>query len=311
MHSSIGKMVSPAALLLILFSLAATTEADGCIALSNNGVVGVSNEVAVIIWDKTHQTEHFIRSAFLDAKSDDAGFLVPTPTAPELAVADDRIFDLAEKYLPFPRTLAVAAAGPNSDGKEPHIVAEQDVGDYHAVILDATDATGLGDWLKKNGYPWSENSAQWLAPYLTAKWKITAFKLHRAVPGYGYIGTNAIRMSFTTDRPFFPYSEPTEASKLGGPDRVLRIALLSDERMVGKLGDGTDWPARLDLAVSSTPPSWVNVDKNNWLSYAKLSDKPDLHLPSRLTYFSDYSNPRLGKSDLYFFSSPDQSNYPH
>jgi hypothetical protein len=300
-------VASPATLLLILSSFAITHIADGCLALSDKGVVGVNNEVAVIIWDKSHQTEHFIRSVSLDPKFDDAGFLVPTPTTPELAVADERIFDLAESYLPITRTLSKALPASTSDGLQPRIVAEQDIGNYHAVILDATDAASLGTWLKKNGYPWTESSAQWLAPYLSAKWKITAFKLRRSTAGE--LGTHAIRMSFTTDRPFFPYREPAEASKLSGPNRVLRIALLSDERMVGKLGDGTDWAAHLDIAVSTTPPSYVQVDKNNWLRYAGLNDEPDIRLPARLTYFSDYSNPRPGRSDLFFTRSPDQSNY--
>ena len=306
-HPSLGSLSSFAALLLALALFGSTPPAQGCVALSKNGVVGISNEVVVIIWDKAHQTEYFIRSVSLEGKYDNAGFLVPTPSTPELAVADERIFDLAEGYLSFPRTLAVALPAANPTGKQPVVVAEQDIGDYHAVVLDAADANGLGAWLKQNGYPWSEGSAQWLAPYLAAKWKITAFKLRRTASGD--LGTHAIRMSFTTDRPFFPYREPAEASKLGGPNRFLRIAFLSDERMIGKLGDGTDWPAHLDLAVSTTPPSYTHVDKNNWLIYAGLNNKPGIQLPARLTYFSDYSNPRPGQSDLYFIPGPDQSDY--
>ena len=308
----IGRIAAPGILLLIVFLFATAPLAEGCLALSEKGVVGVNNEVAVIIWDKSHQTEHFIRSVSLDSKYANAGFLVPTPTTPELAVADARIFDLAESYLPIPRTLNVVLAkvlpASNTDGLEPRVVAEQDIGDYHAVVLDAADATGLGAWLKKNGYPWTESSARWLAPYLAVKWKITAFKLNRSASGE--LGTHAIRMSFTTDRPFFPYREPAEASKLGDPNRVLRIALLSDERIVGKLGDGTNWTAHLDFAGSSTPPSYIRLDKNNWLIYAGLSDKPGIRLPARLTYFSDHSNPRPGQSDLFFSRSPDQSNSP-
>jgi len=101
-------MASPTALLLILSSFVLTHVADGCLALSDKGVLGVNNEVAVIIWDKSHQTEHFIRSVSLDSKSNTAGFLVPTPTTPELAVADEHIFDLAESYLPITRSLSKA-----------------------------------------------------------------------------------------------------------------------------------------------------------------------------------------------------------
>jgi len=266
---------------------------------------------SVIIWDKAHHTEHFIRSAVINSTKGDVGFLVPTPTTPELALADKRIFDLAGKYLPIYRgngpAPAAAAPAEETDGIEPVIVAEQDIGDYHAVTLAATDAEGLGSWLKTNGYQWPDSAANWLAPYLAKKWKITAFKLKGSIGEE--ISTNAIRMSFTTDHPFFPYSEPAEASKFGGPHRTLQIAILSDERMEGRLGDGTAWAGHLNFAGSTTPPSYAHVDESDWLGYAKLDDKADIKLPSKLTYFSDYSNPRPGKSDLFFSASPNQSNY--
>jgi hypothetical protein len=232
---------------------------------------------------------------------------VPTPTAPKLAVADARIFNLAEGYLPISRSLSKALPASNTDGSEPLVVAEQEVGSYHAVVLAASDTTGLGNWLKKNGYPWTDTSARWIEPYVAAKWMITAFKLHRS--DSGVLGTKAIRMSFHTDQPFFPYREPAQTSKISGPNRVLRIAILSDERMVGTLKDGKDWPAHLDLAVSSTPASYLHVNKDDWLIYAGLVQKPGIHLPTRLTYFSDCSNPRPGNSDIYFSSSPNQSDY--
>jgi hypothetical protein len=277
------------------------------LGISEKGIVGVDGETAVIIWDKSQKREHFIRSALLDSKSNNVGFLVPTPTTPELAVADARIFDLAKNYLPITRSLSKALPASNSDGIEPRIVAEQEVGNYHAVILAADDTAGLGNWLKRNGYSWTDTSAQWLQPYVAAKWMITAFKVRRSESGV--LGTRAIRMSFTADRPFFPYREPAQTGRISPPNRVLRIAILSDERMAGKLGDGRDWRAHLDLAVSSTPNSYLHVNKDDWLIYAGLSQKPGIHLPSRLTYFSDYSDPRPGNSDLYFSSSPDQSDY--
>ena len=197
-------------ILCLVFLSGPPNRVNGCLALSEKGLVGVNNETVVIIWDKAHQTEHFIRSVMLDSNADKAGFLVPTPTVPELALADSRLFDLPDKYLPIPRTLSVilskAVHASASDGIQPKVISEQQIGDYHAVVLDASDSKGLGDWLKKNGYPWSDSSARWLAPYLTEKWKITAFKLQRSETGE--IGTKAIRMSFTTDRLFFLTENP-------------------------------------------------------------------------------------------------------
>ncbi len=297
------------ALLLLLAFLPG--HAPGCLALAESGLIGVNHEDVVIIWDHARHTEHFIRSVTLNSSAKDAGFLVPTPTTPQLAVADMRIFDVMEWYLPKPKeglnstNEAIPAA--RTDGTGPRIISEQDIGDYHAVVLAASDAKGLGDWLKANGYPWTDSSAKWLQPYLAAKWKITAFKFRRGDPAnVSVLHTSAIRMSFTTARPFFPYREPAEAAKLSGTDRVLRIAFLGDHRVIGRLDDGAAWPAHLDIAGSTTPP-YAGLDPNDWLKYAGLSG---LHLPPRLTYFSDYSNPRPGRSDLFFSAGPDQSNSP-
>jgi len=291
---------------LILASIASVKIANGCIAISESGAVGINDEAAVIIWDKGHQTEHFIRSASFDSKHADVGFIVPTPTTPELVEADNRIFDLAEQYLPIALTDSLDMTNSIPESRSLVIIAEKDIGNYHAVTIAATDSKGLGEWLKKNGYQWTENSAKWLAPYLEANWKITAFKIRRTPSGE--LTTNAIRMSFATDRPFFPYSEP-QTSKLKGEHRELRIAILSDERMVGKLADGTAWAGHLDFAGSTKPPPFSHADKNDWLKYAKLNDNSEIKLPSRLTYFTDESNPRPGKWDLFFSASPDQSNY--
>ncbi len=97
-----------------------------------------------------------------------------------------RIFDLMEWYISHPNSDERDSKGPapaaSTNDVEPQIISEQDIGDYHAVVLDASDAKGLGDWLKANGYPWTNSAAQWLKPYLAAKWKITAFKFGTAAP---------------------------------------------------------------------------------------------------------------------------------
>ncbi len=287
-------------LLVVLF---ARSNTHACVAIAETGLIGVNHEDAVIIWDRAHQTEHFIRSVSLNTSAKDAGFLVPTPTTPELVTADMRIFNLAEEYFSRYKGLRDSNALPAASTNEtaPQIVLEEDIGNYHAVVLNATDEKGLGDWLKANGYPWTDAAAQWLKPYLAAKWKITAFKFRNAgggtVPG---MLTSAIRMSFRTPRPFFPYREPAQAGQLSGDYRTLNIAFLGDQRVEGKLEDGTPWPAQAAFAGST-------LDKNEWLQYAKLSGAK---LPPKLTYFTDNSNPRPGHADLYFSPSPDQSNTP-
>jgi hypothetical protein len=54
--------------------------------------IEIANESAVIIWDAEIKTEHFIRRTSCRAQAGNFGFVVPTPTKPELADADDYVF---------------------------------------------------------------------------------------------------------------------------------------------------------------------------------------------------------------------------
>ena len=54
--------------------------------------IAIVEESALIVWDPATGTEHFIRRATFHGKGRDFGFLVPTPSVPTLAEADDSIF---------------------------------------------------------------------------------------------------------------------------------------------------------------------------------------------------------------------------
>src|SRR6266850_284980 len=43
-----------------------------------------ADQTVVILWDAATKTEHFIRQASFKSEADDFGFLVPSPTRPEL-----------------------------------------------------------------------------------------------------------------------------------------------------------------------------------------------------------------------------------
>jgi hypothetical protein len=306
----------------------------------------IEGEKAVIIWDEAHKTEHFIRQANISTTEPDLGFLVPTPQTPQLVAADPAIFDfaaeearpelVAEVVYDTPLTIvgplamgplaAFAAGWENREGEPPtvtamrqrppvQVISQEDVGDYRAAILQADDVESLADWLKENGYSWTADDKEWLKPYVAAKWKITAFKLMKK-PGAasssssqkpGFLATQAIRMSFSTDRPFYPYSEPgdLEGKQLADPaGRTLSVAILSNERMTGGIADSW-WPGYLQYAGPSTK---TKGEADQWLRLAKLNDpKNPATVPPHLTYFIDASNPRPGTADVYFSPDPDQT----
>jgi len=291
-------------------------------------VVSIVEESAVIVWDPATHTEHFIRRAAFNTTALDFGFLVPTPSKPSLASASDWVFANIQGLLK-PKTVVSETHGVDLTPLFVHILSMfnmrardgnaltatappvrvldvQRVAGYDAVVLEADNPAALGSWLEKHGYASGPDLNAWLEPYVAAHWKITAFKIARA-SGRDQVGTSAVRMSFTTDRPFFPYREPA-SQRAQSPDasqrRSLQVLFLGDARVDGRIGSGNDnaWPART---------IWSDqLGQDDAASLARDLSLADGQIPSSpwLTVFEDDSSPRPGFDDLYFTRS--EAQYP-
>lgn len=305
------------ALLLLVAALttpAVTPPAHACAPAPPPGYdVTIQGEEAVIVWDAAAGIEHFIRRAEFETEAPGFGFIVPTPTVPELAEAPDALFSqLARSSAPEVRTrtetsgirpsctLLMTARDDAMVRAERavEVLRHQQVAGYDAVVLAARDPQALVQWLAANGYAHSDDLVQWAAPYVEQSWTFTAFKL-TAPEDVGGLSTSAVRMSFRTERPFYPYREP--AGQRQGPtppDRTLRVFFVSDQRYAGALeGAGAPaWPGRTTYARALPP------------------DELSSHLPglapgaAYLTVFVDRSNPRPGTADLWFRPSEDATD---
>lgn len=306
-----------AATLFALLLVAGKRELPGCApAPPLNKKVEIANESAIILWDAKSKTQHFIRRANFKTDADDFGFLVPTPTEPELGEVDDKAFDyLAE--VTAPRVVdqkrpsgspgcGCGGAAPLSKNAAPGgitVLGKARVAGQDVVKLKVDEAEALSPWLKKHGYPYSDQLTKWVAPYVKAGWVITAFKIANAdgkKEGPDRVGSKAVRMTFTTDRPFFPYREPPEDKSARIPSRLLRVFFISDVRMTGILR-GETWPGD---QVWSNPLK--DQQRDQLLTHLKLRSRPGL-TKYWLTEFEDDSSPRPGSADVYFSRDKDQS----
>ena len=66
--------------------------------------VTILAEEALIIWDEVAKRQHFIRRADFQTDADALGFIVPTPSMPELAEAEAALFR-APDWLTRPRVV--------------------------------------------------------------------------------------------------------------------------------------------------------------------------------------------------------------
>src|SRR5687767_14101894 len=80
-------------LLLACCAVVDVRTADACAAAPPAGAeVRIAEEEALIIWDPATKTEHFIRRAAFHSTAPKFGFLVPTPTVPQLGEVSDAQF---------------------------------------------------------------------------------------------------------------------------------------------------------------------------------------------------------------------------
>ena len=295
------------------FLLLADNNIDAC-AMVRSGLYNVPVEIAaesaIIIWDEANKTEHFIRRSSYKTEAKDFGFLVPTPSRPELAEAKDAAFRQLEQLTAAPIIYPPGQARntPVKDANKVEVLEIKRVAGFDAAVLKANDAGALNDWLKANNYQSSPELAGWVEPYVKSGWIITAFKIASDAPKTKGINTSAVRMSFKTERPFYPYREPADqrpAAEAGKepvkvPNRLLRVYVLAKQRMQANLGD-KDWPGKT---------VWANlVHLDNCKTLAKHLQLKDWQPTGSwwLTELEDRSSPRPGTDELFFAASKDQS----
>ncbi|MCA9620058.1 MAG: DUF2330 domain-containing protein, partial [Myxococcales bacterium] len=302
------------ALFLLVAATAVARPSHACAPAPPEGAfVDIVSEEALIVFDAAKRQEHFVRRASFHADSKDFGFLVPTPSKPELAEADDAIFDRLRRAIApeiirrKKRHLALGAcaamflagdkaAAPFEAASAVEVLGRERVAGLDAAILAAKDSDALGRWLDDHGYHFRPELRDWLQAYLDRDYIITAFKIAGDDPRKH--ATKALRMSFASERPFYPYREPSDqrtklaafyqGDPLGPPKRTLRVYLLAAGRWEGALEGGLAWPAEVEYAA---PPK-KGLDLGPSLPAALLPAGAWLHA------FVDRSSPRPGTADL-------------
>jgi hypothetical protein len=315
----IGCILSLSAVFLVLLAVSQPTPAC-CPAPPSGKPVVNADQTVILLWDPETKTEHFIRRASFKSDADDFGFIVPTPSKPELSESGDAAFPLLQKvtepeHKKMARPTGNIACGCASasrvagvaDKASVRVLEEKVVAGFKAAVLEADNADVLINWLKENGYAFSPEVKAWAKPYVEGGWKLTALKVAKPKEGEDTksLTAAALRLSFKTDRPLFPYREPdpTKAAEtLGAKDRLLRIYFISDKRYQGELTKETAWTGKV---------AWAGTigaeERQKALGLLRL---PETTGPAQwyLTEFEDNWPYRPAPADVYFSVSSDQGN---
>jgi hypothetical protein len=305
-------------------TLAADPAEACCPAPPSGKPVVNADQTVILVWDAASKTQHFIRRASFSSGAEDFGFLVPSPSTPELEEAGDDAFPLLAK-ITEPEVIVEDAPSSGcgclggamrSKGASyaplasVTVLEEKTVAGFHAVVLEASSAGALVGWLEEHGYAFSAEVEAWAKPYVDQGWKITALSVTKRAAGQAEaeadkrVAAAALRMSFKTERPLFPYREPDTsqaAPALGADSRLLRIFFIGDARYEGKL-EGAPWTGTVAWSGKLAP-----ADRERALAMLKIAPATT---PREwwLTEFEDPWPYRLAPSDLYFSVSPTQDN---
>lgn len=247
----------------LLLAATASPAPACCPAWRRGEPVRIADQQILVVWDPETRTEHFIREARFaaapGARQEGFGFLVPSPSVPEIAAADGAVFghlndrikprvvevtDWRNRYSLLWQLFALESKAPASRGIDEaampraavEVMKTARVGGYDVAVLKAADPAALTEWLSANGYDSRPELAEWSRPYVEKGWMITAFKY---ATDAATIDVSAVRLSFETDAPLFPYRVPTDQIDPEAPRRnLLRAFVVGPGRAEGTLGEG-------------------------------------------------------------------------
>jgi len=272
-----------------------------------------ADQTVLLVWDPATKTEHFIRKASFKAEGGDFGFLVPTPSRPQLSESGNEVFPaLAEITRPFIRAAVgsgcscSASARYDSAPLAVRVIEGKEVAGFDAAVLAASSASALTGWLKENGFAFSPEVEAWAAPYVGEGWMFTALRLAKpkGAAETEPVRASALRISFHTERPLFPYREPDsrrDAQVLHASARLLRLYFISDARFDGRLEGTHGWSGKAKWSNGLTA-----AQKTRLLELLKL---PATTGPANwwLTEFEDNWPYGVAPGDLYFAQAKDQA----
>lgn len=216
-------------------------------------------EQSLIVFDEAKQREHFVREVAFRRTSEPFGFVVPTPSRPEVAKVAASPFGRLRSAFAFEEPgegLGFGGGigrlgGGGAPGRGVTVLDVKRVGSFTAFVLAADDEAALGTWLGENGFVTSKEAEPWLRHYVTRRFFFVAMRYEPPAggapatseprrapdpladtpatpPPSASTTSETIRISFDTPLPYYPYFEPDRpAGTDGGDGRLLEVWLVT------------------------------------------------------------------------------------
>jgi len=275
--------------------------------------VWMNTEEVLIIWDPATSMEHFIRKADFSVRAKDFGFLVHTPSPPNITEASDAVFPQLKALFPPPPPMRGAIGRPGGVEGAVTVLEQKRVGSMDVAVLQATDGEALMNWLSANGYKQDPSHKEWLEYCTKHGMTVSAFKYAGAenegtlqrvfgmaknwlISGSKYepklVTADTVCLSFRTDYPFFPYHEPKSQ---GYSERTLELYVVTPEPVIAVRGEFNEGFAGNFYSKS------ISIEQDALRGVLPANLLPRYN--AVVTRFNDYSTQRA-PGDLYFVTAP-------
>ena len=257
-------------------------------------------EQTLIVYDAEKRREHFVREVVFSASRDPFGFVVPTPSRPEVAKIKKSPFAKLRDEFPFrrphPERVARLAAAGMGDSVE--VLEVTRVGRFTAFVLSASDAAGLSSWLSQNGFVRTPEADVWLAHYVKLGFFYVAMRYEPARGDNGKTTAETIRISFDSPLPYYPYREPgPQAGKAPARPRLLEVWLASTRDFVPVASRASDTAGAVRPFLDGSRYTSASV-RSTLASTVQAELLPAGQL--RLQRFADQKRSRVGFGDVVF-----------
>jgi hypothetical protein len=275
----------PLVAILVGFQIAAPAAACACGAPApqpGTDVI-VDKEHAILSWDGSQERIELLLDMLTDAA--DVGLIFPTPGPATVTAGDRKTFVDIETAI-RPREVIVDdwwdfnlgyGAGAPDGGGAPVVLDQVQLGPVEATTLEASDATGLTEWLDVNGYAIRDEVAGLLDEYVQKGWYFVALKLTSDAPLAG--GLDPIRFTFDSDELVYPMALSKAAESL----QQVRLYVFQDHRarVAGIDDPGANLPYGSAVWAGPSPDDLNGM--GDYLTVVDLAfDTPSVQIPGDL-----------------------------
>ncbi|MBT3356308.1 DUF2330 domain-containing protein [bacterium] len=251
-------------LFLCVPGIVPSASADGMLVSPPSVEMYETEQKAVIFYEEGIE-DLFISISF-NGTADDFGWIVPTPSEPEVTKSTDTLFtmlnEITRPEYPAPVTQnrweKNTLGGAQDSGVQ--VLQTKKIEYYDISVLKADNKEGLYNWLNDNGYRFPQAGKYIIDEYIENGWVFTAIKINNQQTGTSRVSNQLksghaipLRLNFKTEKAVFPL----KISSIGGmeddaPDG--KIAFVTGAEGKGMLLDAGKIVAT-DRVVSDFDPN--------------------------------------------------------